>query len=357
MSADTDLRIKFDDLKQFCKEAYIRAGVPAEEASIVSDLLAKSDLRGISTHGVSRLPIYILRLQKKYVRNRLKLTYQKDKGPVAFADAHGSMGHIVAYTVMQQVIKKAKEFGIAWVTVKNSGHYGAAGLYSMMAANNGMIGYVCTNTGPWMAPFGGRERIIGNNPLSYAFPADQFPNVVVDFSCSVVSAGRLNLARKKGEKIPFGWALDENGMPTDDPEKGYLNNGTLIPIGEHKGYGLALCHEILTAVLVGGKISRHIKRLNEEDKTGIQGTCHVFMALDPDCFLGTGEFKRELDRYITGIKKSKKAAATEEILMPGEPEFNTEKDRLKNGIPLSSDIVKELKALGNSLKIDLALTN
>ncbi|MFC1532097.1 Ldh family oxidoreductase [Thermodesulfobacteriota bacterium] len=349
------MHIKFDDLKQFCKHTYIRVGVPEDEASIVSDLLAMSDLRGIETHGVSLLPIYILRLQKKYVRNKVKITYIKEKGPVAFAEAYGSIGHIVAQKVMQCAIEKAQEFGIGWITVKSSGHFGAAGLYSMMAANSGLIGYVCTNTGPMMAPFGGRERIIGNNPLSYAFPAGQNPPIVVDFSCSVVSAGRLNLARKKGEKIPLGWALDENGMPTEDPDKGYQNNGTLIPVGGHKGYGLALSHEILTAVLSGGKWSRNIKRLNEEDKTGIQGTCHSFMVLDPDCFIGREEFEREMDRYIKTIKESGKTKNADAILMPGEPELKSETDRLKNGIPLSANLVKELTVLGQSLGIDLVL--
>jgi LDH2 family malate/lactate/ureidoglycolate dehydrogenase len=355
MVDDVSKRIRFDDLKLFCQQAYMKVGVPEEEAYVVADLLARSDLRGIETHGVVRLPIYISRLQKGYVRNRVDLTYITDKGPVAYAEAHGSMGHVVAHIAMQRAIEKAEEFGIGWISVKDSGHFGVTGLYSMMAANQDLIGYVCSNTGPMMAPFGGRERIIGNNPLSYAFPASQYPPIVVDFSCSVVSAGRLLLARKKGEKIPLGWAVDNDGLSTDDPHKGYGAGGSLLAVGGHKGYGLALGHEILTAILTGGKWTRNIKRLAEEDKTGIQGTCHSFMVLDPDCFIGREEFKRELDRYIKSIKDSGKAKTVDEILMPGEPEFKTETDRLKNGIPLAANTVKELTVLSQSLGLSLPL--
>ena len=348
-------RIRFDDLKLFCRQAYMKAGVPGEEACIVADLLARADLRGVETHGVTRLPIYILRLQKGYVRSQVNLTYLKDKGPVAYAEAYGSMGHVVAHIAMQRTIEKAEEFGIGWISVKDSGHFGVTGLFAMMAAKQDLVGYVCSNSGPMMAPFGGRKRIIGNNPLSYAFPASQYPPVVVDFSCSVVSAGRLILARKKGEKIPLGWAVDKDGLPTEDPHEGYETGGSLVAVGGHKGYGLALSHEILTAILTGGKWTQNIKRLQEEDKTGIQGTCHSFMALDPDCFIGRVGFKNEMDRYIKSIKESGKAKNVDEILMPGEPEFKTETQRLKEGIPLAPNTVKELTVLSQSLGLSLPL--
>ncbi len=346
-------RVVFDDLKGFCKQAYTKAGVPDDEAGIVSDLLARSDLRGIETHGVTRLPIYIKRLQKGYVQRHCKFTYLKDKGPVAFAEAHGSMGHVVAYRAMLDAIKRAEDYGIGWISVKDSGHFGVAGLFPMMAVEKDLIGYVCSNSAPMMAPFGGRERIIGNNPLSYAFPADRYQPVVLDFSCSVVSSGKLILCRKKGERIPLGWAFDKNGFPTEDPYEGYEGGGSLAPIGGHKGYGMALAHEMLTAVLVGGKWTKNIKSLYEEDKTGIQGTCHSFMALDPDCFTGREEFKKGMDSYIKEIKESSKAENTPEILVPGEPEHRTEAERLEAGIPMAENTVRELRSLGESLGLDL----
>ena len=354
MAEKTFGRISFRNLRSFCQQAYMKAGVPEEEAYIVADLLVRSDLRGVETHGVTRLPIYIKRLQKGYVRAQSKMTYIKDKGPVAFAEAHGSMGHVVAYKAVQRAIEKAEEYGIGWISVKDSGHFGVTGLFPMMAADKDLIGYVCSNSAPMMAPFGGRERIIGNNPLSYAFPAGQYPTVVVDFSCSVVSSGKLILSRKKGEKIPLGWAYDKDGLPTEDPYEGYEAGGSLAPVGEHKGYGLTLAHEMLTAVLTGGKWTRNIKSLYEEDKSGIQGTCHSFMVLDPECFIGREAFKQNMDRYIKGIKESGKAKNMEEILMPGEPELRSESERLQNGIPLPPNTVDELNSLAQSLRVSIS---
>jgi L-2-hydroxycarboxylate dehydrogenase (NAD+) len=227
----------------------------------------------------------------------------------------------------------------------------------MMALKKDMIGYVVTNSAPMMAPYGGRERILGNNPLSYALPTDKYPPVVLDMSISVVSSGKLILCRKKGEKIPLGWAYDKDGLPTEDPYEGYEGGGSLAPIGGYKGYGLILTHEMLTSVLMGGKWTQYIKSLYEEDKTGIQGTCHSFMAIDPDCFIGREKFKKDMDHYIESIKESGKAQHVTEILMPGEPEYRTEAERLKQGIPLASTTLQELVALGKSLGISLSLMN
>jgi LDH2 family malate/lactate/ureidoglycolate dehydrogenase len=177
--------------------------------------------------------------------------------------------------------------------------------------------------------------------------------VVLDFSLSVVSAGKLILCRKRGEKIPLGWAFDKSGFPTDDPYEGWEGGGSLAIMGGHKGYGLALVHEMLTAVLTGGKLSRSIKSLYEEDKNAIQGACHSFMALDPDCFIGRENFKKSMDAYIKGIKESAKANGIGEILVPGEPEYRTEVERLGKGIPLNMNTVKELNALATSLGIPL----
>jgi len=344
-------RVPFEDLKNFCKEAYRKAGVPEAEAEIVADLLVRSDLRGVETHGVTRLPIYIQRLQRGYVRKECKITVVKQRGPTAFLEAHGSMGHVVAYKSMEKAIQKAEGHGLGWVSVKDSGHFGVAGLFPMMALKKDFIGYIVSNTAPMMFPLGGKERIVGNNPLAYALPADQCLPVVLDFSLSVVSSGKLILCRKKGEKIPLGWAVDKEGVPTEDPYEGYEGGGSLAPVGGHKGYGLVLVHEMLTAVLTGGKWTKRIKSLYEEDPSKIQGTCHSFMAIDPDCFIGRNQFKKEMDAYIKSIKESAKAKGVEEILVPGEPEYRTEVKFLKEGIPLPPNTVKELIVLAETLGI------
>jgi LDH2 family malate/lactate/ureidoglycolate dehydrogenase len=351
MPKNTEIRISFQDLSQFCKNAYVGVGVPDEEASIVSSLLARSDLRGVASHGVMRLPIYIERLEKNYVRKVCQFELLRKKGATAYVTANGSMGHLVSYKSMQLAIELAQKHGIGWVTVKDSGHFGVTGLFPMMALEEAMIGYVCSNSAPMMAPFGGKKRIIGNNPLSYAFPTDKYTPVVVDFSCSVVASGRLILARKKGESIPLGWAIDQNGRPTTDPFEGYEGGGSLLAMGEHKGYGLALAHEIMSSILGGGKWTINIKSLYETDESGIQGTCHSFMVVDPDCFVGRREFKECMDNYIEAIKRSGPANGIKEILMPGEIEARTEENYLKDGIPIAGPTVDELIKLAMGLRL------
>lgn len=357
MKENDTRRIGFEDLKGFCKKVYIKAGVPEEEAQIVAGLLARSDLRGVETHGVILLPTYIKRIQNGYVRKQSKLTLLREKGSMAFIAANGSMGHVVAYKAMKMAIEKAERYGIGWVSVKDSGHFGVAGLFTMMALEKDFIGYVTTNTTNLLAPYGGSERILGNNPISYAFPAGRFPPVIVDISCSVVSAGRLVLYRKRGEKIPIGWALDKKGLPTQDPYEGFEGGGSLAPLGGHKGYSLILANEILTAILTGGKKSKNIRNIYEEEKSGIQGTCHSFMALDTDFFIGRDEFKKSMDHYIKSIKESAKAKGVKEILLPGERGHRIEAERLKVGIPLSANTAMDLMALGKFYDISIPFLN
>jgi LDH2 family malate/lactate/ureidoglycolate dehydrogenase len=357
MPSAVEKRISFEGLRDFCHRAYMKAGVPEDEAEIVADLLARSDLRGVETHGVMRLPIYIERLEKDYVRKKCLFEILKQKGATVYVTAHGSQGHIVAYKAMQLAIDLAEAHGVSFISVKDSGHFGVAGFFPMMASKRDLIGYVCSNSAPMMAPYGGRERIIGNNPLSYAFPADQHEPVVVDFSCSVVASGRLILMRKKGEKIPLGWAVDKDGLPTEDPYEGYEGGGSLAPVGAHKGYGLTLAHEILTAILTGGKITRNIRSLYEVDESGIQGTCHSFMIIDPDCFIGRNEFKKSIDTYIDGIKKSGKRKGVDEIFIPGEIESKTEMKRSSEGILLSEATANGLMSLGKRLNLAINFTD
>jgi len=353
MSKELPAIIDFDQLRGFCQKAYMKAGVPEDEAAIVADLLARADLRGIASHGVMRLPIYIERLEKDYVRPKCRFEVLRQKGAVAYATAHGSMGHVVSHHAMRLAMELALAHGIGWVTVKDSGHFGVTGLFPMMALEHDLIGYICSNSAPMMAPFGGKRRVMGNNPLSYAFPAEKHLPVVVDFSCSVVASGRLILARKKGEKIPLGWAVDKDGVPTTDPFEGYEGGGSLAPVGAHKGYGLALAHEMLTAVLGGGKWTINIKSLYEKDESGIQGTCHSFMALDPDCFVGRSEFKKSMDRYIDAIKDSGAASGVKEILMPGEIEARTEERYRQEGVPITPATVQDLDKLAKRLGLSL----
>jgi len=204
-----------------------------------------------------------------------------------------------------------------------------------------------------MAPYGGKSRIVGNNPLAYAFPAGSRPPVVLDFSCSTVSVGRVILNAKEGLSIPEGWAVDARGRSTTDPVDVSERGGSLLPMAAHKGFGLALAHEILTAVLGGGRWTMHINDIYKPAPDGIQGTCHSFMVIDPECFVGQKEFIQGIMRYIDAIKGSPAAEGSEEILYPGERSARIEAERLVSGIPIPEAVAGELQNLARRLEVQL----
>lgn len=346
--------ISYTNLVNFCQSAYETCGVPPEEALIGAEYLAKSDLRGVATHGVMRLPAYIRRLEEGWMRPKMKLETLRSKGATSFINACGSMGQIVAHHAMGLASKLAAEHGVGWVNVIDSSHFGTAGLFAMRALENNFIGYLCSNSAPQMAPYGGREKIIGNNPLAYAFPAGSRPPIVLDFSCSTVSVGRIILNAKKGVSIPQGWAVDAKGRPTTDPTDVSKGGGSLLPMAAHKGYGLAIAHEILTAVLGGGRWTMNINDIYKPALDGIQGTCHSFMALDPECFVGTEEFIKGVTRYIDAVKASPAAEGCTEILYPGERSARIETQRLDSGIPVPEAVASELQNLAKRLGLTLS---
>jgi ureidoglycolate dehydrogenase (NAD+) len=250
--------VSYTNLVDFCRSAYEQCGVPPEEARIGAEYLVKSDLRGVATHGVMRLSAYIRRLEEGWMRPMMKMETLRSRAATSLIHACGSMGQVVAHHAMGLATKPAGEHGVGWVNVIDSSHFGTAGLFAMRALEHNFIGYLCSNSAPQMAPYGGRKRIIGNNPLAYAFPAGSRPPVVLDFSCSTVSVGRVILSAKEGASIPYGWAVDANGRPTADPTDVSERGGSLLPMAAHKGYGLAIAHEILTAILGGGRWTRSV---------------------------------------------------------------------------------------------------
>jgi len=346
--------ISYDHLVNFCRSAYEKRGVPPEEAHIGAEYLVKSDLRGVATHGVMRLPAYIRRLEEGWMRPVMKLETLRSKGATSLINACGSMGQIVAHHAMGLATELAAEHGVGWVNVIDSSHFGTAGLFAMRALEKNFIGYLCSNSAPQMAPYGGRKKIMGNNPLAYAFPAGSRPPVVLDFSCSTVSVGRVILSAKQGASIPHGWAVDAEGRPTTDPKDVSERDGSLLPMAEHKGYGLAIAHEILTAVLGGGRWTMFIKDIYKPAPDGIQGTCHSFMALDPECFVGREEFIEGITRYIDAVKASPTAQGVEEILYPGEGSARIETERRSSGIPLPEAVAVDLQNLAERLAVTLS---
>ncbi|MCK4401868.1 Ldh family oxidoreductase [bacterium] len=249
MSKNT-VKISTDTLKAFCVEAMLKAGMRKEDAETTARVLVATDMWGTFTHGSKQLR----KLLKNFRDGRMDPQAAPEvvrQGPAwALFDGHRAMPMVSSVRAMETAIKKAKETGIAYTVVKNSGHYGAAGYYANMAAEVGLIGLSMTNVDPCMAVPGSKASVLGTNPLAYAVPSSDGKNVFLDIATSIVAASKIFKAQDLNQSIPDNWLIDKDGVPTTDP-KGFPAVGSIMPMAAHKGYGIALMIEILTDVLSG----------------------------------------------------------------------------------------------------------
>src|SRR5258708_19071584 len=250
---------------------------------------------------------------------------------------------------MKLAIGKAAKTRAAFVTTKNSNHFGASAFYAIQGLEQGMIGFAATNAGPSMAPTGGREARLGNNAFAVAVPAGKFPPIILDMATGAVAWGKIFVAQQESKKIPITWALDKNGLPTDDPNAA-AHQGLIQPFGGYKGYGLSLLIDILTGVLSGGGFSTHVKTLYKEIESPAQ-SAHVCAALRIEAFMPLSEFQQRIDAIIQLMHSCPTTAGVERIFVPGEIEYETEQQRRRDGVPLNAELQEELRVLGAELGI------
>jgi LDH2 family malate/lactate/ureidoglycolate dehydrogenase len=349
------ISIKGEKLQEFIINTFTKAGLPKSQAEIASKHMVYADIRGIDTHGVIRLPIYIKRIKKDLIKANANYKWENETDNTVVLDADDGIGHYSAHIAMEKAIEKAKNNTIGMVFVKNGSHYGAAGCYSSMAAEQGFIGFTTTNTVSLMAPSGGAERVLGNNPLSFAVPREDADPILLDIACSTVAAGKLMLAEQKGESIPETWAVDKNGKPTTDPRAGFAEGGSLLPVGNHKGYGLALIMDILAGVLSGASYGKKVNSLYNLNTTESLGLGFVMMAINIDKILPKAIFNTRLEDLVSMIIDSEKAEGTNRIYLPGEIEQTVKADRKETGIPINGNLYSELKELSRELGIPFNL--
>jgi len=349
-------RVPADKLFNLMKQLFVAAGMPEEDAHTAADALLVADIRGIDSHGVSRLPYYIGKLKNKTVNPHPKIKIVQELPSTALVDGDDGLGPVVAKFAMELAIAKAGKTGAGLVSVRRSNHYGIAGYYSMMALKQGMVGLAMTNAVSMVAPTFGAKGVLGTNPLSLAVPAGQMRPFVLDMATSAVPLGKIELALKNNKKIPPGWLYDSQGEFTDDPSM-LFKGGALAPLGGtrelggHKGYGLALMVDILSAVLsdanYGAKQEGLMSMRPEPSNVG-----HFFMAFQVEGFRPLSEFIKTMDEALTALKESPKAKGHERIFIHGEPEFECEEERKKLGIPLHPQVVLNLAKLAAEAGID-----
>lgn len=344
------VRVRQNVLKSYCTDIFTAAGMRREDAEIVADNLVFADSSGMESHGVIRVPAYIKRILDGGTSPDAVPAVEKEENTTALMNGNNAMGQVVSTKAMKLCIEKAKENGVAFVGVKGSNHFGMASYYSEMALEENMIGMVFTSPAAHlMAPTGGIEPILDNNPFSFAIPAkDELP-VVLDMATSVVARGKIGVALNKGEKIPKTWAMTIDGRETEDPKEAF--DGILLPVGGYKGYGLTVIVGILSAVLTGGSIlTKDVKDFYADSKEA-QNIGHLFGCIKVDRFMAPEIFKQHMDEMIREIKGCKKAPGVEEIFLPGEKEFIQRRKHAAEGIPLTDDTYQNLIAIGKRFNL------
>ncbi len=341
-SASATSRVSCDQLHRFCVSAFQRVGLSEMDATIGADVLATTDAMGVHTHGTKNLRGYLRRLKAGGLRARGKARLVAEGPAWGMVDGDSALGMVTSVFAMQQAIAKARASGIAYVGVRNSGHFGAAGYYAWLAAREGLIGLSMANDIPSVAAPGSRAAITGSNPISYAIPAGKHPPLLLDISTATVAGGKVYAARSRGEPIPDTWLIGADGRPTTDPS-GYPAKGALQPAAGHKGYGIGLLIETLSGILTGAAFTWRVGNWMWDD--GTQPTNHgaAFLAINANSIMPGTQFERRLEALIDEIHAAPRADGVERLFVPGEIEWERRARALKEGIVLPPDVVASLQ--------------
>ncbi len=336
------IRVPAEAMRDFCRHVFERAGLPAPDALLVADALIDADLRGVSTHGLVRFPIYVARLRRGLINPKPEFRLLRKTGATLVLDGDNGFGQVVGAEGMRRARAVAREAGIGLCAIRHSNHLGALAYIAAMALPDQMLGIVMSITNPVIAPWGGTTPKLGNNPLAVAVPAGGRPPIILDMACSQVARGNLILASRLGKPIPLTWALDDRGRPTDDPNAGL--RGSLMPVGAHKGSGLAVIIGILGGLLAGVPFGAGLGDIF--DMTRPQRLGHLIMALDIASCCPPAEFFQAVEGMIQDIKASPRAEGVEEIYLPGELEWRRREAFLAEGFPASPEVLEDVRAIG-----------
>ena len=340
-------RIHPDRLTDFCMGTLEYVGMSDSDARITSEILVRTDMRGIYTHGTVSLRRYVQMMRDGGIDVHAVPEIISEGPAWALMDAHQAVGMVAGHAGMENAVLKARNTGLGMTTVRRSNHFGAASAYALMAADQGLAGIAMSNTDVVMNIPGGRGAAIGNNPLSYAIPAGKHPTLVLDIAMSTVSGGRVKDKKVRGKPIPPGWLTDRDGLPTTDP--GVFNvDGALTPFSAHKGYGMALLVESLAGILAGAAITTDILSWASESSQACGGG-HAFIAIDIAAMTPPGPHADRMDKLISQMKNVPKARDADRTFVPGEMEWECEQEALRHGVPLTQDAVDSLNGLARDI--------
>ncbi len=349
-----------EKLRNFTYTVFKKIGCSDTHAYLATDVLIRSDLRGIDSHGVARLSGYVRLWEKKRINPVPDIKIVHETPTTATIDGDAGLGLVVAPFAMQVAIEKAEKYGSGWVSVKNSNHFGIAGYHALLAVEKEMIGISMTNASPLVAPTYANERLLGTNPMCYAFPAGKYPPLVVDMATAAAANGKLEIAQRANKNVPDGWVQDKAGNGSINPNE-LKNGGSLLPLGSdkdhgsHKGYGLSATVDILSAVLSGANygpwVPPFVAFLEPSANPVGEGLGHFLGAMRVDGFRPAADFKAHLDNWITRFKNAETIDPKKKVVIPGEPEYDFEQQRKQDGIPIIDVVVNDLNELAQKLGI------
>lgn len=336
-----------ESLRSFLEALFASSGVPAEDSVLVTDTFLEANLRGVDTHGVRLVPVYLRRLEKGGVNPCPRLRVLADTGACLRIDGDNGLGQVAGARAMGFAIERAERQGLGMVVVGHASHIGAASYYTRMALQKGMAGFATSNNLPSLFVWGGLKRALSNPPFSIAFPAARTP-FVLDICLGTVAWNKIYMLRNEGKCLPPGWAWDARGGPTTNPGAA-VEGGSVIPIGGHKGSSLIAAVEFFTGVLGGFAFGPGVGALLTNDTDPEQSSC-LMMAFDVERILGP-EIRERAEQFIAWCKDSPLAEGFEEILMPGEPEERIRAERLRNGIAIAPADLESLREAARRRKV------
>jgi LDH2 family malate/lactate/ureidoglycolate dehydrogenase len=343
----TDNRVHAQRLTEFAAAVFSAVGVPDTDARLVADSLVTADMWGHQSHGVMRLSWYVNRIRAGVMNSVTTPETVSDSGPLAVVDGHDGVGQVLAAFAAREAVRRAEDYGVGVVAVRNSNHFGTAAYFTRMAARDGCAAILTTNASPAMAPWGGRQKTVGTNPWSIAAPAGKYDVIVMDIANTAVARGKVYLAKQRAEPIPPGWAIDAEGVPTTEPAAAI--EGVILPMAGHKGYAISLMMDVLSGVLTGSAFGSAVSGPYQFDKRS--GCGHLFIALHVAAFGDPDGFARRMEQLIDEVKAVPLAQGFDEVFYPGELEARAERDNLKQGLSLPEQTLDDLRQLADSTRV------
>lgn len=342
-----------EELRRFGADCYLAAGLSEADARTAAALLVRTELRGVETHGVLWFPHYCHALRAGTINPTPNIHCTQDLGAMLLVEGDGGLGHLISSWAMARCMERAAVHGVGVAAVRGSRHNGAASLYALQAQEAGFIGLSLTNGGVRVAPAGGREALLGTNPIAFAAPTASGAPFVMDMATSVVAGAKMRVFALKGQSIPAGWALDEEGRITTDPEAG--DRGALLPLGStlemssYKGFALGLVVETLCSALVG--LSTGPEKARGVPNPGSGGAGHFLMAINIESLGDPAEFRERMARTLSILRESAPMEGVERIYTPGELEWLRETSKEREGAPILTATLNALRDLAVELGV------